>query len=98
MIARRKSLVRLGQIAVLCATVSFVAVTMLPAATGDTIADRELGEPDFLHSAAINVNGVNNGTGNPYGLNGATALAVDGAGHLYAADTANNRVLGWHNE
>jgi sugar lactone lactonase YvrE len=98
MIARRTIRVRLGQIVALCMAASFVVVTMLPAATGDTIADRELGEPDFLHSAAVNVNGVSLGTGNGYGLSGVTALAIDNAGHLYAADTANNRVLGWHNE
>ena len=98
MIARRTIRIRLGGIAALCVAATFVAVTMLSAATGDTIADRELGEPDFLHSAAVNVNGVSLGTGNGYGLSGSTALAIDNAGHLYAADTANNRVLGWHSE
>ena len=56
--ARRTRRIRLGQIAALCAAIAFIAVTMLPAATGDTIADRELGEPDFVHSAAVNVNGA----------------------------------------
>lgn len=98
MIARRTIRIRLGEIAALCMAATFVVVTMLPAATGDTIADRELGEPDFLHSAAVNVNGVSLGTGNGYGLSGVTALAIDSSGHLYAADTANNRVLGWHDE
>jgi sugar lactone lactonase YvrE len=96
--ARRTMRIRLGQIAALCAAVTLIAVAMLPAATGDTIADRELGEPDFLHSAAVNVNGVSTSTGNGYGLSGPTALAVDSGGHLYVADTANNRVLGWHDE
>ncbi len=86
------------RIAALCLAATFVVVTMLPAATGDTIADRELGEPDFLHSAAVKVNGVTNANGNGYGLSGVTALAIDSDGHLYAADTANNRVLGWHDE
>ncbi len=95
---RRTIRIRLGQIAALCMAATLIAVTMLPAATGDTIADREFGEPDFLHSAAVNVNGVSLGTGNGYGLSGVTALAIDSAGHLYAADTANNRVLGWHDE
>jgi sugar lactone lactonase YvrE len=100
MIVRRAIRIRLGGIAALCAVASFVLVTMLPAATGDTIADREVGEPDFLHSCAVDVNGVSpdNGTGNGYGLSAVTALAIDSAGHLYAADTANNRVLGWHDE
>jgi sugar lactone lactonase YvrE len=96
--ARRTMRIRLGQVAALCVAVTFIAVTMLPAATGDTIADIELGEPDFLHSAAVNVNGVSSSTGNGYGLSGPTALATDSAGHLYVADTANNRVLGWHDE
>lgn len=98
MISRRTARVHLAGIAALCIAATFVVVTMLPAATGDTIADRELGEPDFLHSAAVNVNGVSLGTGNGYGLSGVTALAIDSSGHLYAADTANNRVLGWHDE
>ena len=96
--ARRTMRIRLGQVAALCVAVTFIAVTMLQAATGDTIADIELGEPDFLHSAAVNVNGVSSSTGNGYGLSGPTALATDSAGHLYVADTANNRVLGWHDE
>ena len=98
MIARRTIRIRLAEIAALCMAATFVVVTMLPAATGDTIADRELGEPDFLHSAAVNVNGVSLGTANGSGLSGVTALAIDSSGHLYAADTANNRVLGWHDE
>jgi sugar lactone lactonase YvrE len=67
---------------------SAMAVTLLPAATGDTIADHVLGQGDFLHGSANTVDGAS--------LNTPNFVAVDRAGgHLYLSDTANNRVIGW---
>jgi sugar lactone lactonase YvrE len=59
-----------------------------------TIANRVLGQPDFLHNSANTVDASS------LALNGAEnlhiAVAVDLAGHLYVGDSQNNRVLGWH--
>ena len=65
-------------------------VTLLPAATGDTIADGVLGQPDFVHESPNTVNGA--------GMSAPDFVAVDQSAtpnHLYVVDTANNRVLGW---
>jgi sugar lactone lactonase YvrE len=65
-----------------------LAVTLLPAATGDTVADHVLGQGDFLHGSPNTVDGGS--------LNTPNFIAVDRAGgHLYVSDTANNRVIGW---
>src|SRR5215469_12772298 len=72
--------------------ITLALVTLLPAATGDTIADRELGQPDFVHKAANTVDAS--------GESGPILVAVDRSSvpnHLYLADSANNRVLGWRN-
>ncbi|HZO82632.1 MAG TPA: choice-of-anchor D domain-containing protein [Candidatus Binataceae bacterium] len=63
---------------------------------GDTTADRELGQSDLDHNMD-NFGGARALTlANPAQTGGPAAhLAIDTAGHLYAADTANNRVLGW---
>ena len=72
---------------------TFLAVRgMCLAASGDTVADRVLGQSNF------SFHGVNivkaNGMYNP------RSVAVDNSGpaphHLYVADTNNNRVLAWH--
>ncbi len=63
---------------------------------GDTIADRELGQTDLEHNmdnfggpAALEL-------ANPASTNVLAANpAIDADGHLYVADTANSRVLGW---
>src|SRR5215469_10276211 len=72
--------------------ITLALVTLLPAATGDTIADRELGQPDLVHKAANTVDAS--------GESGPILVAVDRGSvpnHLYLADSANNRVLGWRN-
>ncbi len=71
----------------------FALVRTLPAVTGDTGADRELGQIDFVH-------GTNNFV-DPAGFNfsftGSIPVAVDPAsGHLYVVDQTNNRVLAWN--
>ena len=58
-------------------------IALLPAATGDDIADRVLGVPDLSHRGGSSAS--------VFGI--PAQLFVDGAGHLYLA--AGNRVLGW---
>ncbi len=53
-------------------------------------AYRALGQPDLQQ------NGLNMVEASS--LNAPQAVAVDSSGHLYVADTGNNRVLGWDNE
>ena len=79
-----------------------VLVTSLPAATGDVIADRVLGQAvftlnnqDFVDGAGLDYS--NNSIGN---LTPGFGLAVDTSSathHLYLVDPFNNRVLGWEN-
>jgi sugar lactone lactonase YvrE len=67
-------------------------VPLLPAATGDTVADQVLGQPDFVHESANTVDGAS--------MSAPDFVAVDitaSPNHLYLADTNNNRVLGWNN-
>lgn len=67
-------------------------VPLLPAATGDTIADSVLGQADLLHESPNTVDGAS--------MNAPDFVAVDrkaSPNHLYVADTSNNRVLGWNN-
>lgn len=60
-----------------------------PIATGDSVADRVLGQADCGH------NTVGSGLGN---LNRPQGVAVDrSSGRLYVADRANGRVLSWLN-
>src|ERR1700722_15956884 len=61
----------------------FAGVALLPAATGDDIADRVLGVPDLSHRGGSSASVF----GTPQ------QLFVDGAGHLYLA--TRHRVLGW---
>ena len=76
-------------VAILTMLAAATIVTLLPAATGDNIADHVLGQQDFLHGSPNTVDGVS--------LNAPNFLAVDRTGHhLYLSDTMNNRVLGWH--
>jgi len=76
-------------VAILTLIATAMAVTLLPAATGDNIADHVLGQQDFFHGSPNTVDRVS--------LNAPNFLAVDRAGHhLYLSDTMNNRVLGWH--
>ncbi len=71
----------------LCAAVAIAAGVLL-AASGDTIADKVLGQIDFTKGAINLVNASS--------LNFQDAITIDDAGHLYAADPNNNRVLGWN--
>ena len=66
-----------------------------PVASGDTIADRELGQPDFFRGTANLVT--------PRSLNTAPFILPNGVAidqstipnRVYVADFNNNRVLGW---
>src|SRR5262249_19685208 len=85
---------RMGPLGGLLVSAAVVAAMATPsfAATGDTIADTELGQVDFTHNA---VNGIDGAS-----LNAPTMVAVDRSSipnHLYAADFSNSRVLGWNN-
>src|SRR5438552_1279354 len=75
----------------LCALlVSMFAVDPRPAqgASGDAIADRVLGQPDFT-SHLLNRGGVATAAT----LADPSGLALDGVGNLYVADFGNSRVL-----
>lgn len=64
-----------------------------PVAPGDTIADRELGQPDFLYNGANFVDAQS-----MYSASGSPSVAFDQSSnpnHVYVADPGNNRVLGW---
>jgi len=58
-----------------------------PGSTGDTTADRELGQTDFTHTMFD--------FGGAAALSGLSGVAVDSSGHLYVSDSINNRILGW---
>ncbi|MBI3759553.1 MAG: hypothetical protein HY269_07340 [Deltaproteobacteria bacterium] len=60
---------RFGMMLGIVALATIVGVTMLPAATGDTVADAVLGQPDFLHKAPNTVDGA--------GLSGPDFVALD---------------------
>lgn len=73
-------------IALVCAAVAGVS--------GDTTADNELGQLDFVHATAgfVRPQALNLGGDNV----SANGVAIDEAsGHLYVADSFNSRVLGW---
>ena len=74
----------------ICLSLAIViaAVSAIIAASGDTIADRVLGQLNFT-TGAVNLVGAAS-------LDFQDGITVDGAGHLYAADPNNNRVLGWN--
>ena len=63
-------------------------VLMFNAPLTDNAASIVLGQTDFDR----------NGQNNPDGtvVNGPFAVTVDASGHVYLADTGNNRVLGWN--
>src|SRR5260370_10018228 len=64
---------------------------VLRAGQGDVVADRVLGQVDFVKTA-VNFGG-------PVGLDAAAGVAIDkAANHVLVADTQNNRVLGWKSE
>ncbi len=67
-----------------------MTVGALRARSGDTVADRELGQPDFFHDTAnIPESDV---------MNGPVLIAIDKSvtpNRLYVADQSNNRVLGY---
>ena len=69
--------------AAIVAAAIFAGIALLPAATGDDIADRVLGVPDLSHRGGSSAS--------VFGI--PAQLFVDGAGHLYLA--SGNRVLGW---
>ncbi len=78
-------------IAAFAALVIVTAVTALPAATGDLIADHVLGQVDFVHG--IVNNGGANGLFSPEGIASDRTITPGG---LYIADSLNSRVLGWN--
>jgi hypothetical protein len=66
---------------------------MVLAAAGDTVADRVLGQPDFLHNSPNQ-----GGTAAGDTLYFPEAAAIDSSvtpNNLYVADSYNSRVLGW---
>lgn len=66
---------------------------MVLAAAGDTVADRVLGQPDFLHNSPNQ-----GGTAVGDTLYFPEAAAIDSSvtpNNLYVADSYNSRVLGW---
>ncbi|GEM_PF-5151225 len=85
-------------ISALLAPILGIAIALVraevPGVSGDTTADSELGQVDFIHSTA--------GFVRPQALNlagdnsSANGVAIDEAsGHVYVVDPANARVLGW---
>jgi NHL repeat-containing protein len=67
-----------------------LAVSLASALSGDTTADRVLGQVDFVHNGANIVDAQ--------GLFGPLSVAIDTSvtpNRLYVADSFNNRVLGW---
>src|SRR5208282_5061132 len=82
--ARIGAIVTLGVFALVAAT---LLIAGTPGSPDDTTADIELGQVDFAHSTR--------NFGGPPALWEPEGIAVDSAGHLYVADAADNRVLGW---
>ena len=82
---------RLVLILVTASIVAAVPVRGSPQ-SGNTTANRVLGQVDFTHSGANILNGQ--------GLNAPAAVAIDRSltpNRIYVADSSNNRVLGWSN-
>ncbi|HYK66214.1 MAG TPA: choice-of-anchor D domain-containing protein [Patescibacteria group bacterium] len=69
-------------------------VFAIGSAHAGTIANRVLGQPDFLHRSANTVDASSLALNEFENLH--IPVAVDLAGHLYVGDAPNNRVLGWH--
>ncbi len=65
-----------------------------PVAPGDTIADREFGQPDFFHNSNNFVDAQSMSL-NYSLLNGVAVDQSSIPNRVYAVDSANNRVLGW---
>ncbi|MFZ0887492.1 MAG: NHL repeat-containing protein [Candidatus Binataceae bacterium] len=71
--------------------------------SGDTVADRVLGQLDLRHPGGVNRSllGPPGSASIAFGSSPAAwpisldGVAVDSAGHLYAAEVLSNRVLGW---
>ena len=81
---------------------TLVLVTALPAATGDTTADRVLGQAVFTLNGQnfIDGAGFNFSDGSIGDTTEADGVAVDTSStpnHLYIADSLNSRILGWNN-
>ena len=81
---------------------TLVLVTTLPAATGDTTADRVLGQAVFTLNGQNFVDGAgfNYSNGSIGNYPGADGIAVDTSSathHLYLVDPLNSRMLGWNN-
>jgi sugar lactone lactonase YvrE len=71
---------------------AIAAAAFLSAASLDTDADRVLGQPGFIVAAPNFLDA--------HALDEPRAVAIDTAAspnHVFVADTANNRVLGWNN-
>ena len=81
---------------------TLILVTTLPAATGDTTADRVLGQAVFTLNGQnfIDGAGFNFSDGSIGNITEADGIAVDTSStpqHLYIADSLNSRILGWNN-
>jgi len=80
---------RISRVAIAMMAALAVAVSLF-AASGDTTADRVLGQVNFTNNQP-------NGT-NSRGLNSPTAVAIDKSvtpNRLYVVDSANHRIIGW---
>ena len=73
---------------------TLLTTLIVGSAHAGTIASRVLGQPDFLHGGTNTVDAASFAFNTSENLH--IAIAVDSAGHLYAGDFLNNRVLGWH--
>jgi hypothetical protein len=77
-----------------------VLVTTLPAATGDTTADRVLGQAVFTLNGQNFIGGAgfdfsNGSIGNTTEADGVAVDTTSSPQHLYIADSLNSRILGW---
>src|SRR5215831_20709339 len=86
-----------GWMVVVAALLPLAIAARVDAAAGDTIADRVLGQADFMHAtnpSFIRARSLNI-DGDPRG----NAVAIDVAhdpSPIYVVDTGSSRVLGWH--
>jgi hypothetical protein len=90
---RRLNLIRTGLRGshwILVGLLAAVVATLSLAASGDTTADRVLGQFDFTHDAANLIDA--RGLWDEAGVATDTSAAPN---RVYIADTANSRVLGW---
>jgi sugar lactone lactonase YvrE len=72
-------------------SVLFLLVSAIGSSSAGTLANRVLGQPDFVHGAPNTVDADSLLIQTQHG-----GVAVDSAGHLYVTDVNNNRILGWH--